>query len=113
MPEFAGLLLCPQESEGRRMLCGLAGLARGFIPFPLTCVPLPASPALLFPCVFFSFFFFLSFKTRVQRINIPWLVNGILDPASGHWSTLPILLGATAGKHRPMGTVQAPETLAS
>lgn len=73
---------------------------RAFIPFPLTSVrPHPASPPLLPWCFIL---FFLSLKTRVQRTNIPWLVSGMPDSASGHWSPLPILLGATAGKQPPI-----------
>lgn len=71
------------------------------------CVPPPASSPLLLLCfILFS----CARETSVQRINIPWLVSGMLDPASGHWSPLPIFLGATAGRQLPRGTSKAPET---
>lgn len=99
--------LCAHKSLGRRMLCGSVG-PDFFIPFLLTLVcPLTLLLLPSFPCVLP---FLLARETRVQRINIPWLLSGMLDPASGHWSPLPIFLGATAGKQPPMGTVKAPET---
>lgn len=105
MPEFAEfLLVCPQESGGKRMLCRSAGPEFSFL---LILVSLPLPPLPSFPCVLS---FFLASEASFQRINIPWLVSGMLDPASGHWSPLPIFLGATAGKQLPMGTRKAPET---
>lgn len=66
------------------------------------CFPQP-------PSLVFYLSFSLALKTKVQRTNIPWLVSEMLHPASGHWSPLPILLRATAGKHEPMETVRTPE----
>lgn len=96
--------LCAHKSLGRRTLCVSVG-PEVFIPFLLTLCALTLLPLPSFPCVLP---FFLTRETKVQRINIPWLVNGMLDPASRHWS--PIFLGATAGKQPPMGTMKAPET---
>lgn len=92
--------------------CCVGSRPRGFIPFPLIPVfPPPASPPLFPLC--FILLLSLSFKTRVQRINIPWLVNGIPDPALGHYSPLSTLVGAPAGKQLPVGTVRAPKTFSS
>jgi len=108
VPELAEFLhLGPRGSVGRRMLCGSAR-PRGVIPFPLnSCVPLPCFPRP--PSLVFYLSFSLALKTKVQRTNIPWLVSEMLHPASGHWSPLPVLLRATAGKHPPMETVRTPE----
>lgn len=108
VPELVEFLhVGPQESVGRRMLCGSAR-PRRVVLFPLnSCVPLPCFP--LPPSLVFYLSFSLALKTKVQRIHIPWLVSEMLHPASGHWSPLPILLGATAGKHPPMETVRTPE----
>ena len=71
--------------------------------------PCPAPPPPPPPSPVFYLSFSLAFITKVQRINIPWLVSGMLHPASGHWSPLPMLLGATARKQPPKETVRAPE----
>lgn len=91
--------LCTHKSlwvEG----CCVGQQAQSFHSFSTNlCAPsscFPSSPSLVF------YPFFLSLKTRVQRTNIPWLVSGMPDSASGHWSPLPILLGATAGKQPPI-----------
>lgn len=114
VPQLAEFLhLCLLESVSRRMLFGSAR-PRSVIRFPLTpvcpCLASPPPPSRVF-CCFFFLSFSLALITKVRRINIPWLVSGMLHPASGHWSPLPILLGATARKQPPKETVRAPEII--
>lgn len=108
VPELAESFIWTCSSPWlRRTLCGSAR-PRGVIPFPLnSCVPLPCFP--LPPSLVFYLSFSLALKTKVQRINIPWLVSEMRHPASGHWSPLSVLLGASAGKHPPLETVRTPE----
>lgn len=67
------------SGSGQREAGSPAGLEASFLP-PESCVPWPCCPSSP------SLVVFLSLKTRVQRIDIPWLVSGLLKAASdtGH-----------------------------
>lgn len=84
---FLPAAVCGQRT--RSVLCEATSPEVSFLSHLRPMCPCLASPPPLPLCFIFSLSLSLSLKTRVQRINIPWLVSGMLSPASGHWSPLP------------------------